>query len=124
MKTLQQLQDEHLPRMDWRQFIKGENLTPVDERAFDEYFKIFLPPGKCCKCGAQLGAHDVMDVVMGRATFQWGLAHGEGFCSTRDCGYPARAIHYNVGPIERFTIILQYHPDECSEKESEDGTNS
>jgi len=36
-----------------------------------------------------------------------GHRYGEGSC--RECGYPARAYHRNVGPIKFLQVILQYH---------------
>ena len=37
-----------------------------------------------CQCGASLAGFV--------GTFQWGLAHGEGSCTS--CGYPGRGKHY------------------------------
>lgn len=113
IKTLEDLQAANLPHCDWRSFITVEgDLTPEETAALDVYFQHFLPPGPCVKCGAAQGG-DALDGLLGRAKFTWGIAHGEGYCSTTGCGYPARAYHYNVGPIRRLEMILQYHPDEC-----------
>jgi len=115
IKTLEQLQAENLPRANWRDFLKAEGLTADEEKTFDDYFSKFVKPGPCVACGAQQGG-DVIDNLLGKAKFVWGIAHGEGGCDTREddkrCGYPARALHYDVGPIKQLTLILQYHPDE------------
>jgi hypothetical protein len=47
------------------------------------------------------------------ATFTWGLAHGEGHCSS--CGYPTRMYHRRVEGVSTFP--LQYHPDEFARRE-------
>jgi hypothetical protein len=121
MKTNQELKDADLPRCDWRLLFKVEGvLSPEDILTFDEYFKHFVPPGPCIKCGCTQGSASPIDFLLGGAKFQWGLIHGEGFCSTEECGWPARAIHYNVGPIKSMHLILQYHPDDVSWKNRED----
>ena len=112
MKTLDDLKAEHLPRCDWRTLLRAENLSPEDETALDAHFKHFLPPGKCCMCGAQQGG-DAISSALGLAKFTWGIQHGEGFCYF--CKWPARAYHYDIGPIKKLVIILQYHPEECHE---------
>ena len=119
LKSLEQLQAENLPRCDWRSFLKieGGELSADEVAALDAHFAHFLPPGMCCKCGAQQGASDVMQAFLGIAKFTWGIQHGEGFCSTKGCGWPARALHYDIGPIKRLELILQYHPAECSPRE-------
>lgn len=123
--NLADLKAKSLPRFNWRDTftVKDEGgaespLSAEDIKAMDDYFCQFLPPSKpCVNCGADLTG-DVLQQFMGRATFTWGLAHGEGFCS--GCQYPARAYHRNVGPIEFMNMVLQYHPDELSEKRSND----
>jgi hypothetical protein len=58
---------------------------------------------------------------MGAAKFTWAIAHGEGYCNNlvdgKRCCYPARAYHYDVGPIKRLVLILQYHPSGLLTKE-------
>jgi len=78
----------------------------------DEYFANFCAsekpdaPIKCPCCGFGLG------VLLG--TFVWGIAHGEGTCSS--CGYPCRAHHpiYEQGNDEPVmtlqNMVLPYHP--------------
>lgn len=112
--TLQALKDKGLPRLDWRTIFKveGTDITDADNKAMDEYFSQFLAPGPCPKCGSQLTG-DILKQFIGLATFTWGLAHGEGFCSK--CKYPARAYHRNVGPIEFLNMVLPYHPDELEQ---------
>lgn len=128
-RSLKSLQEANLPRLDWRSLftiIEGE-LSAEDTKAMDEYFHQFVETRKgdgCIKCGARQGAKDIVDAFLGNARFTWGLANGEGFCGA--CKYPARAYHRNVGPIKFFEGILQYHPDELTEKphRSENGAKS
>lgn len=117
-RSLKTLQEAALPHLDWRDILKveGEGLSEADVAAMTEYFSHFLKPGGgCVKCSAQQGG-DILDAFIGKAKFTWGLTNGEGFCS--DCKYPARAYHREVGPIKFLNMILQYHPDELSEKAS------
>jgi len=117
MKTNQQLKEAHLPTCNWHEFLKFTPdanmpfLPQKDADALDEYFRHFVPPGNCIKCGAQQGREGIADRLMGRAKFRFGEKHGEGKCITGGCDWPARAIHYNVGPIQKLELILQYHPD-------------
>ena len=121
-EELPRLQARLLPRLDWRDLFRL-NEPPDDSTctAFDAYFRGFLPPGPCVCCGEQQGigpdeGRAIIDSIIGRAKFRWGLANGEGYCS--GCGYPARAYHREVGPIRFFSCILQYHPDELHAKEA------
>lgn len=103
---------------DWREFLK---FTPTPEHPFvpqveidalDHYFQHFLPFNeKCYKCGHQLGSNGPLDILRGIPRFRFGLQHGEGKCITGGCDWPARAIHYNIGPVQKLEMILQYHPD-------------
>lgn len=116
MKTNQQLKDAHLPFCDWRTFLRftgPEGTAPQqkDIDALDHHFRHFVPPGPCIKCGQPQGAENILDSVLGKARFKWGIRHGEGQCSTPGCGWPARALHYDIGPIQKLELILQYHPD-------------
>lgn len=109
MRTNQQLKELNLPRCDWNSFLKytGEAEIPEkDIKALDDYFIHFVQPGPCIKCGMQ------QEGIVGRFTF--GIQNGEGTCCTGGCGWPARAIHRNVGPISSLEWILQYHPDVVS----------
>jgi hypothetical protein len=77
----------------------------------------FIPPQKeCLGCGSILAGDNMVDAYL-RATFTYGLAHGEGHC--RNCGYPARANHYapKDGAGLTFRRVLQYHPDELIERQ-------
>lgn len=114
---------EHWPRLSWRDVfnVTGEDADAIDDAALFDYFARFLPIQHhetsktciaCAGCGERLSG-GLMGFLMG-ATFEWGIAHGEGFC--RECGYPGRAIHYDVGPIKRIEIVLQYHPDELKRR--------
>lgn len=98
---------------------EGERLIGV----IAEYLKQFVPPSDCICCGKPLGAKDAIHGLLGGATFTWGIAHGEGFCS--HCKYPARAMHYvkdGEGKPDLLTVrnfILQYHPDELTVEKPE-----
>lgn len=111
----------NLPRLDWRDlFTVREALSDEEAGALDAYFRQFLPPGDCAACSAQQGVRGggdgLIDSILARGAFTWGLANGEGYC--RKCGYPARAYHRDVGPIKFLCLILQYHPDELGGGES------
>lgn len=122
---LQRLKDANLPRMSWRDVLtvkEGEALPEADEKALTEYFAHFVKTedGKCVCCGERQGggfdeAIKGMLGISGGSRFTWGIVHGEGFCSA--CKWPARAYHFDVGPIKRFEAILQYHPDELNARE-------
>lgn len=94
---------------------EGETADPAIVAELDKYLAHFTP-GPCPGCGAPLTG-DLIHQFIGAATFTWGLAHGEGFCSK--CKYPARAYHRDIGPIVRFEKVLAYHPDELREREEE-----
>jgi hypothetical protein len=117
MKTNQQLKELHLPFFNWRDlfhFTPSSDmpfLPQKDADALDSYFQHFVPPGPCIKCGAQQGTGGLLDRVFARSRFRYGLKHGEGQCTTGGCGWPARALHYNIGPVKELEMILQYHPD-------------
>ncbi|MFH1569121.1 MAG: hypothetical protein ABIL09_14095, partial [Gemmatimonadota bacterium] len=105
IKTLEELRAASVPHCTFDAIIKvrdGE-IADADKRAIDEYLYRFADPagGKCVSCGEVLGG------VLG--TFEFGIIHGEGRCG--ECGWPARAVHRDVGIIACFEAILQYHPD-------------
>lgn len=85
-------------------------------KTINEYLKDFIPNDNCINCEKALGG------IFG--TFDWGLAHGEGFCS--NCGYPARGKHYiklkklvvDGKEENRLTLpfILQYHPNTLKQR--------
>lgn len=101
VKTLEQLQAERLPRMDWRTVDAiVRNIDEDQAPVLDAYFSRFVPPSDTCiSCGEDIW-------------FAWTIAHGEGQCNHKGCGYPARAYHYDLFKTGRLTIVLQYHPDE------------
>jgi hypothetical protein len=114
--NLEDLKARALPICKWRDLltVRDGELSPKEEEELDAYLKAFLPPNKdrkCVNCGLTLGG------LVGR--FTYGICHGEGYCS--ECGYPGRANHYNFGPIDSLTFILQYHPDGLELKEQEEG---
>ena len=106
-------------KLDWHRLIEisGEKAASI-EPVLDQYFEPFAEPkyadsGErgllCLNCGEpQTG------LLFGQ--FQWGITHGEGFCS--NCHWPARAIHRiyeSKDDDEPLVTIrhfpLQYHPD-------------
>lgn len=114
MNSLDTLKASGIARLDWRDLLTltGE-LTDEETAAMDKYFSRFVKSdkGKCISCELVQGG--LISALLGG--FRWGLAHGEGRCSR--CGWPGRALHYDVGPIKRLEIILQYHPDEVHRKD-------
>ena len=127
---LQRLKNANLPRLSWQDILTvkdGEMLPEEDEKALTEYFAHFVKTenGCCVCCGSKQGG-DFNDALLGLlghsegSKFKWGLQHGEGVCSV--CNWPARAYHFDVGPIKRFEAILQYHPDELQAHEPEEMT--
>src|SRR5882724_3197415 len=115
-ESLPHLQCSRLERLNWRNILSGGHaLSLKDCIEMDSYFRHFVAPEDgCVCCGKPLGG-GILEQMLGRATFRWGIAHGEGSC--RECGYPARAYHRNVGPIKFLQVILQYHPDDLRKPE-------
>jgi hypothetical protein len=114
MRTNQQVKDLNLPHCNWRDFIRftGEGTVPEkDAEALDAYFIHFVydPDTKCIKCGGVQGTEPGIMGALKPGLFRYGIQHGEGQCVK--CGWPARALHYNVGPLKTLELILQYHPD-------------
>lgn len=106
---LDELKAARMPRLYWRTILAPEWDETTEEgrawvAALDAYFVHFVRFGKCVACGEHLTG------LFG--SFRWGLANGEGECGA--CGYPARGIHRNVGPIKSLHLALQYHPDELA----------
>lgn len=120
---------------DWKATVRALKALPLP-RATSEQFSIggasatwnagyvsqFLPPRLKGKCGEVLS---VLCVGCGEClssdfegTFVWGLAHGEGYCST--CGYPTKLYHYaqdDAGSdVGRVSFPLQWHPDEIPDE--------
>lgn len=107
------IKEQHLPHMDWRMIFKDSEQVPAEEASkMEEYFARFLPPAEGLPC---INCHRPLGGLLG--TFTWRIQHGEGECG--HCGYPARAIHYDVGVIKSFECILQYHPDGLHTSEEE-----
>lgn len=116
-----ELREAGLPRLTFADVMKiteGE-LTAEQLAELDAYFRLFtrvkLDEGKagvlCPGCGEYLVRGDAISNVLQGATFEWGMANGEGGC--RECGYPARAYHRNVaGVIEFLNTVLAVHPEE------------
>jgi hypothetical protein len=119
MFDLSEVKAKALPRLSFSDvFIEKDGGLEESERAeIDRYLAQFTKAegGKCPGCGAKLTGNEI-EGLLGIATFTWGIAHGEGYC--RQCSYPARAFHRNVGPIEFFNAVLPVHPDEIMEPSS------
>lgn len=95
--------------------------TAADAEAFtrevDAYLQNFVAPifdgdrgQRCFHCGEFLTG--LTAAIMGGG-FQWGLAHGEGFCGK--CHWPARGHHFmrRADGSELCTLrhyVLSYHP--------------
>lgn len=138
--SVAELRTRNLPRASCE--LCGIGITPKDPNdlvqvkeatdgisKLDEYLHIFtkLPNNACPACGHSLGAKDSVDAMMSffgarKGGFRWGICHGEGHCA--ECGYPARAYHRDVGPLEFFQAVLPYHPDELETKEERDARES
>jgi hypothetical protein len=90
---------------------KEITFTGVTPEESADYVSHFLPPRAtrrgevmCAGCGDALTG-----LLFG--TFEWGIANGEGRCST--CGYPTRMYHRLGGHC--VALPLQYHPDELEQ---------
>lgn len=112
LPTLDELQARNYPPADFDAlFTVREGELPTEDRAeIDEYLSHFVAEKDCIACGKPVSG------LFG--CFKWGIKHGEGYCA--NCGYPMRALHYNVGCFEKFEKILQYHPDSLREKEEDE----
>jgi hypothetical protein len=116
-EKLEELKNKDLPHCDYSLILDvTREITEAEKKELQEYFLHFVQPSTekqltCVGCGQPLTGFL-------QGTFQWGIANGEGFCYV--CGYPARAYHRNVGPVEFFNFILQYHPDELSVAKEEE----
>ncbi len=118
-KRLDELHAAPPPTLNWREFIedpKGE-LTPEQIEALDTYFKKFMhPDGKCPGCGKgfpKSAVESFLGPAMDLCTVEWGLAHGEAYCT--ESKYPYRGNHYNIGPVKALrNWFLPYHPSGLS----------
>lgn len=114
------LRAKALPKLTFGDVFKitDGSLDEQEIAAIDSYLARFTiirdeRGSRCPGCGSLLTAHDAITGLFLGATFTWGIAHGEGHCS--GCGYPARAYHFDVGPLKRFEAVLAVHPDELLE---------
>ena len=83
-------------------FSNAKDLSIGAQERFAMYLENFLEPTfkansdgenatiTCPACGAHLMGSGIMDALL--SSFQWGLAHGEGFCT--DCRWPIRMYHF------------------------------
>jgi hypothetical protein len=119
---LEQLKAQAVPRLAWQKIVTvtdGFSLSDEEQRILGEYFSQFVEPQRdadgnavciCCRSVMRGGIEGwLLGGAPGSCTMDWGLVHGECFCSA--CGYPARAYHYKIGPIDVLRVTLQYHPD-------------
>jgi hypothetical protein len=121
-QRLPAMQAANLPHLDWRTMVSGEidKLSAEDLAALDGYFHGFIQldfnaeERKCPCCQSTFGKNGLVSFLMagapGHATLEWGLVHGEAFCSR--CKYPYRVYHRDIGPIQFLNVGLPYHPDE------------
>lgn len=107
-----------------------EDATPEFIADCEAYFSQFVRPVHrdnkpenemvCFHCGEPLTG--MMAFMMARGGgFQWGIAHGEGFCG--NCRWPARAYHFakKADGTDLFTVrnlVLQYHPEYVGAREA------
>lgn len=96
--------------------IEGPEATELaeDVRA---YFHRFARPAEghpCLACGEKLNP-SMVESLMGKGGFEWGLVHGHGHC--RNCGWPATAYHFikdrhgkEIAVLRG--VVLQAHPDD------------
>ena len=114
--------------LDWRVLIKPSEDTPTEWiETLDKYFQVFATPDyivdddgitvlgarPCLRCQDPL-VPSLIEQLLKRTGFTWGLVHGEGYCA--NCGWPARAHHYVKTPSGETICVLQhlplqYHPD-------------
>jgi hypothetical protein len=122
---------KNLPRIDWRTMFTlsvkpGQTLAAgeleAQAKALDDYFRQFaatltvvegeLRRIACPGCGEALHRNNTIESLLLGSTFMWGVCHGQGFC--RECGYPARGHHADVGIIKSLNLVLPWHPDEIA----------
>lgn len=126
-RRLRELQEQDIPRLTWDTLIEvkpgSPPLTDEQQAELNAYFGRFcLPFVKndtvvCPGCEAQVVGGLLGSFLgggEGKTYFDWAIVHGE--CRCVKCGYPARALHYDLGGkgkdavIERMTFMLPYHP--------------
>ena len=91
----ERLTPEALFQPGWEEAFKPEEIPAVRE-----YLNHYVNPHydktnpenikrHCCNCGMEM---DSFKQMLGlAAAYEWGMVHGEAYCS--NCGYPARALH-------------------------------
>jgi hypothetical protein len=110
-QALVALQGRDIPRVRAAQYFSKDADAGVaaDEQIarWDAYFASFakLPDAKCLCCGVSLRCALGIGIFGG---FEWGLAHGEGHCSS--CRYPMRGHHIVDGLGTIRNLFLPYHP--------------
>lgn len=142
-EKLSAVQARRLPRLTWRDVFtlnEGATMTEDEQARLNAYFGQFvaLPKNEkgesvCLGCDLPFYKDEgsgLLSALLGgaphRASWEWGLAHGE--CRCTKCGWPARAYHFNIGKtdtddaiITRLNITLAVHADELqAPKESAD----
>jgi hypothetical protein len=76
----------------------ANTLSEGARRRLGEYLNAFLAPVfddekthvKCPCCGSRVYGGGILDALLG--TFEWGIVHGDGFCSR--CKWPIRMYHF------------------------------
>lgn len=114
LKKFKALQERNPPKPEWEtiyEWLSHARFTESDLETFikscreaketiEEYFARFSPEMTYCLLCEQ------------KLMVKWTLVHGEAECIS--CGYPSRAYHRDIGPIQFLSITLQYHPDQLS----------
>lgn len=112
--TLAEMRERNLPKLTAADVFNGD-LSDEERSQLDEYLSAFMllgNDGECPRCETRIGG--MLGMLIGG--FQWGLVHGEGYCNR--CRWPIRAYHFpKEGPIERFELLLPYHPNALEERE-------
>lgn len=113
--ALAALQAREVPRVRAADYFSKDPNAGADAdqelAAWDAYFAGFakLTDAKCLCCGTSLRCVLGLGFFGG---FEWGLAHGEGHCSS--CRYPMRGIHHVEGVGTIRNLFLAYHPSTLS----------
>jgi hypothetical protein len=90
---------------------EATGVADAELERWDSYFVQFakLTNGACLCCGKSLRCALGMGLFGG---FEWGMEHGEGYCSY--CRYPMRGHHRVDGLGTINNLFLPYHPSALS----------
>lgn len=108
----------------------AETLSAEARERLDEYLRGFLAPAfrhdkdgepntiVCPRCKSQIYAGGIEDALF--SVFQWGIAHGDGFCGS--CKWPIRMYHFvrlDGENEQRLVFPLayrQFRDDDCTDE--------